>query len=129
MLAEGYHNLCVVGDADQSIYGWRGANMQNILDFKKDYPKAQVILLEQNYRSTKTILSAANDVIKNNLNRQAKTLWTENATGDKITYYRAQSETDEAIFVIRRIEAEMAEHHRKYGDFAILYRTTPIPCD
>ena len=123
MLAEGYHNLCVVGDADQSIYGWRGANMQNILDFKKDYPKAQVILLEQNYRSTKTILSAANDVIQNNQNRQAKTLWTENREGDKITYYRAQSETDEAIFVIRRIEAEIADNHRKYGDFAILYRT------
>ncbi|RDG25321.1 DNA helicase PcrA [Lacticaseibacillus paracasei] len=122
MLAEGYHNLCVVGDADQSIYGWRGANMQNILDFKKDYPKAQVILLEQNYRSTKTILSAANDVIQNNQNRQAKTLWTENREGDKITYYRAQSETDEAIFVIRRIEAEIADNHRKYGDFAILYR-------
>ena len=123
MLAEGYHNLCVVGDADQSIYGWRGANMQNILDFKKDYPKAQVILLEQNYRSTKTILSAANNVIQNNQNRQAKTLWTENREGDKITYYRAQSETDEAIFVIRRIEAEIADNHRKYGDFAILYRT------
>ena len=123
MLAEGYHNLCVVGDADQSIYGWRGANMQNILDFKKDYPKAQVILLEQNYRSTKTILSAANDVIQNNQNRQAKTLWTENREGYKITYYRAQSETDEAIFVIRRIEAEIADNHRKYGDFAILYRT------
>ena len=123
MLAEGYHNLCVVGDADQSIYGWRGANMQNILDFKKDYPKAQVILLEQNYRSTKTILSAANDVIQNNQNRQAKTLWTENREGDKINYYRAQSETDEAIFVIRRIEAEIADNHRKYGDFAILYRT------
>lgn len=123
MLAEGYHNLCVVGDADQSIYGWRGANMQNILDFKKDYPKAQVILLEQNYRSTKTILSAANDVIQNNQNRQAKTLWTENREGDKITYYRAQSETDEAIFVIRRIEVEIADNHRKYGDFAILYRT------
>lgn len=123
MLAEGYHNLCVVGDADQSIYGWRGANMQNILDFKKDYPKAQVILLEQNYRSTKTILSAANDVIQNNQNRQTKTLWTENREGDKITYYRAQSETDEAIFVIRRIEAEIADNHRKYGDFAILYRT------
>ncbi len=80
-------------------------------------------MLEQNYRSTKTILSAANDVIQNNQNRQAKTLWTENREGDKITYYRAQSETDEAIFVIRRIEAEIADNHRKYGDFAILYRT------
>lgn len=123
LLADGYHNLCVVGDADQSIYGWRGANMQNILDFKKDYPQAQVILLEQNYRSTKNILNAANAVIKNNEKRQAKTLWTENATGDKITYYRAQNEMDEAFFVIKSIEQEMRDHHRKYGDFAILYRT------
>ncbi|MCX2455558.1 DNA helicase PcrA [Lacticaseibacillus nasuensis] len=123
MLAAGYRNLCVVGDADQSIYGWRGANMQNILDFQDDYPDAQVILLEQNYRSTKTILSAANDVIKNNAKRQVKTLWTENPTGDKITYYRAQNETDEAFFVIKQIEAEMADHHRQFGDFAVLYRT------
>lgn len=123
MLADGYRNLCVVGDADQSIYGWRGANMQNILDFQKDYPDAQVVMLEQNYRSTKTILRAANDVIKNNKKRQVKTLWTENKTGDKITYYRAQSELDEAYFVIKTIEGEMADHHRRYGDFAILYRT------
>lgn len=123
MLADGYRNLCVVGDADQSIYGWRGANMQNILDFQKDYPDAQVVMLEQNYRSTKTILQAANDVIKNNKKRQVKTLWTENQTGDKITYYRAQSELDEAYFVIKTIEGEMADHHRRYGDFAILYRT------
>lgn len=123
MLADGYRNLCVVGDADQSIYGWRGANMQNILDFQKDYPNAQVVMLEQNYRSTKTILQAANDVIKNNKKRQVKTLWTENQTGDKITYYRAQSELDEAYFVIKTIEGEMADHHRRYGDFAILYRT------
>ncbi|WP_390408164.1 DNA helicase PcrA [Lacticaseibacillus jixiensis] len=123
MLAEGYRNLCVVGDADQSIYGWRGANMQNILDFKKDYQDAQVILLEQNYRSTKNILAAANDVIKNNKTRQVKTLWTENQTGDKITYYRAQSEQDEAYFIIRQIEAQTAKSKRQYGDFAILYRT------
>ncbi|WP_179396324.1 DNA helicase PcrA [Lacticaseibacillus absianus] len=123
MLGEGYRNVCVVGDADQSIYGWRGANMQNILDFKQDYPDAQVVMLEQNYRSTKTILDAANAVIKNNKTRQVKTLWTENQTGDQITYYRAQSELDEAYFVIRSIEAQMREHHRQYGDFAILYRT------
>ncbi|MFD1431502.1 DNA helicase PcrA [Lacticaseibacillus yichunensis] len=123
LLADQWQNLCVVGDADQSIYGWRGANMQNILDFKKDYPKAQVILLEQNYRSTKTILGAANDVIKNNTKRQVKTLWTENKSGEKITYYRAQSEMDEAYFVIRNIEKQMREHHRRFGDFAILYRT------
>ncbi|MFD1483647.1 DNA helicase PcrA [Lacticaseibacillus baoqingensis] len=123
LLAQGYRNLCVVGDADQSIYGWRGANMQNILDFKDDYPDAQVILLEQNYRSTKNILAAANAVIKNNKTRQVKTLWTENQTGDKIVYYRAQSETDEAYFVIRTIEAQIAKHAHQYGDFAILYRT------
>jgi DNA helicase-2/ATP-dependent DNA helicase PcrA len=123
LLAEGYRNLCVVGDADQSIYGWRGANMQNILDFQKDYKDAQVILLEQNYRSTKTILDAANGVIKHNQKRQVKTLWTQNPKGEKITYYRAQSELDEAYFVIKQIEAQMKTEHRKYGDFAILYRT------
>ncbi|QFQ91059.1 DNA helicase PcrA [Lacticaseibacillus manihotivorans] len=123
LLADGYRNLCVVGDADQSIYGWRGANMQNILDFQKDYKDAQVILLEQNYRSTKTILDAANGVIKHNQKRQVKTLWTQNSKGEKITYYRAQSELDEAYFVIKQIEAQMKTEHRKYGDFAILYRT------
>ncbi|WP_461213432.1 DNA helicase PcrA [Lacticaseibacillus sp. GG6-2] len=123
LLAEGYRNLCVVGDADQSIYGWRGANMQNILDFKDDYKDAQVILLEQNYRSTKTILDAANAVIKNNQKRQVKTLWTENPVGDKITYYRAQSETDEAYFIIKQIEAGIAKNHWHYNDFAVLYRT------
>ncbi|WP_407891651.1 DNA helicase PcrA [Lacticaseibacillus sp. N501-2] len=123
MLAEGYRNLCVVGDADQSIYGWRGANMQNILDFQDDYKDAQVILLEQNYRSTKTILDAANGVIKHNQQRQVKTLWTQNPQGEKITYYRAQSELDEAYFVIKQIEAQIRDEHRKYGDFAILYRT------
>ena len=96
MLADGYHNLCVVGDADQSIYGWRGANMNNILNFEKDYPNATTIMLEQNYRSTQTILNAANEVIANNLKRKDKNLWTENGQGDKISYYRAQSEHDEA---------------------------------
>ena len=86
MLAKANRNLCVVGDADQSIYGWRGANMENILNFEKDYPDATVIKLEQNYRSTKTILEAANKVIENNVNRKAKTLWTENAQGEKIHY-------------------------------------------
>lgn len=123
MLAAGYRNLCVVGDADQSIYGWRGANMQNILDFKKDYQDAQVILLEQNYRSTQTILDAANGVIKNNAERQVKTLWTENGRGDKITYYRAQSDRDEAYFIIRQVETMMREQGYHYGDFAVLYRT------
>ncbi|KRM73085.1 DNA helicase PcrA [Lacticaseibacillus brantae] len=123
LLADGFHNLCVVGDADQSIYGWRGANMENIMNFQKDYPDAQVILLEQNYRSTKTILSAANDVIKNNSYRQAKTLWTENSEGEKITYYRAQSETDEALYVVRQIEDAVKAKTHRLGDFAVLYRT------
>lgn len=123
MLADGYHNLCVVGDADQSIYGWRGANMQNILDFKKDYKNAQVILLEQNYRSTQTILDAANSVIKNNVSRQVKTLWTQNPKGEKIGYYRAQSDRDEAYFIIKQIEKMKRTGDYNFGDFAILYRT------
>lgn len=123
MLADGYHNLCVVGDADQSIYGWRGANMNNILNFEKDYPNATTIMLEQNYRSTQTILNAANEVIANNLKRKDKNLWTENGQGDKISYYRAQSEHDEAYYVVKKIQEQMREHGYKYGDFAVLYRT------
>lgn len=123
MLAERFKNLCVVGDADQSIYGWRGADMQNILDFEKDYPDAAVILLEQNYRSTQNILTAANQVIKNNQNRKDKNLWTENDEGEKITYYRGDSERDEARFVVENILLEMKNNSRAYGDFAVLYRT------
>ncbi|UQS86384.1 DNA helicase PcrA [Nicoliella spurrieriana] len=123
MLGEKYENVCVVGDADQSIYGWRGANMNNILDFQDDYPSAHVTLLEQNYRSTKTILKAANSVIQNNDERRDKNLWTENAVGEKITYYRAQSEADESRFVVTNIKSEMNDNHYSYGDFAVLYRT------
>ncbi|MBW1605357.1 DNA helicase PcrA [Lactobacillus sp. Sy-1] len=123
MLGERYENVCVVGDADQSIYGWRGANMNNILDFQDDYPSAHVTLLEQNYRSTKTILDAANAVIKNNEERKDKNLWTENAVGEKITYYRAQSENDESRFVVTNIKSEMEQNNYSYGDFAVLYRT------
>lgn len=123
MLADGYHNLCVVGDADQSIYGWRGANMNNILNFEKDYPDATTIMLEQNYRSTQTILNAANEVIANNVKRKDKNLWTENGQGEKISYYRAQSEHDEAYYVVKKIQEQMREHGYKYGDFAVLYRT------
>ena len=112
-----------MGDADQSIYGWRGADMQNILDFEKDYPDAAVILLEQNYRSTKNILSAANQVIENNSNRKPKNLWTENKEGNKITYYRADNERDETRFIVDRMQEEIRSNHRNYGDFAILYRT------
>ncbi len=123
LLAGRFRNLCVVGDADQSIYGWRGADMQNILDFEKDYSDAAVILLEQNYRSTKNILSAANQVIENNSNRKPKNLWTENKEGNKITYYRADNERDETRFIVDRMQEEIRSNHRNYGDFAILYRT------
>lgn len=123
LLAGRFRNLCVVGDADQSIYGWRGADMQNILDFEKDYPDAAVILLEQNYRSTKNIISAANQVIENNSNRKPKNLWTENKEGNKITYYRADNERDETRFIVDRMQEEIRSNHRNYGDFAILYRT------
>ncbi|MFL2028999.1 DNA helicase PcrA [Loigolactobacillus zhaoyuanensis] len=123
MLAQRHHNLCVVGDADQSIYGWRGADMSNIMNFEKDYPEAKTVMLEQNYRSTQTILNAANAVINNNVNRQVKKLWTENDTGDKISYYRGQNEHDEARFVVGKIQEEMEDHNFRYGDFAVLYRT------
>jgi len=123
MLAQRSQNLAVVGDADQSIYGWRGANMNNILNFEKDYPNAQTILLEQNYRSTQNILDAANAVINNNNERLPKNLWTQNGQGDKITYYRAQSEHDEANFILANIQKMRAEKQMAYSDFAVLYRT------
>ncbi len=123
LLADKFNNICVVGDADQSIYGWRGADMANIMNFEKDYSNAKVVLLEQNYRSTKTILKAANGVIQNNNNRKDKKLWTDNVEGEKITYYRAQSEHDEARFIVSTMQQQVQEKGRKYGDFAILYRT------
>ena len=123
LLAAKYKNLCVVGDAAHSIYGWRGANMNNILNFERDYPEAHTVMLEQNYRSTQTILKAANEVIANNLVRKEKNLWTENGTGDKISYYRAQNEHDESQFVVSKIQAEISEHGYHYNDFAVLYRT------
>ncbi|WP_226678595.1 DNA helicase PcrA [Mesobacillus jeotgali] len=122
LLAQRFQNLCVVGDSDQSIYRWRGADITNILSFEKDYPRASVILLEQNYRSTKKILLAANMVIQNNMNRKPKNLWTENAEGNKIMYYRADSEQGEAQFVIGKIQ-EQIRNGRKLSDIAILYRT------
>lgn len=122
LLASRFKNICVVGDADQSIYGWRGADMQNILDFEKDYPEAKVVLLEENYRSTKTILQAANEVIRNNRNRRPKNLWTQNEDGEEIVYYRANDEQDEALFVARTINQLSREGH-SHKDFAVLYRT------
>ena len=123
LLASRFKNICVVGDADQSIYGWRGADMQNILDFEKDYPQAKVVLLEENYRSTKTILQAANEVIKNNKNRRPKNLWTQNADGEQIVYYRADDELDEAVFVARTIDELGRSQNFLHKDFAVLYRT------
>ncbi|GBG94733.1 ATP-dependent DNA helicase PcrA [Ligilactobacillus salitolerans] len=123
LLAAGTRNLCVVGDADQSIYGWRGANMENIMNFEKDYPDATVVKLEQNYRSTKTILDAANSVIKNNVNRKVKNLWTENKSGGLIHYYRGVNANDEAFYVVKNIQQQLREQGRNYRDIAILYRT------
>lgn len=123
LLASKFRNLCVVGDSDQSIYRWRGADIGNILSFEKDYKDAQVILLEQNYRSTKTILQAANDVIVNNKSRYPKTLRTDNPEGEKIVYYRASDERDEARFVVNKIQHMMKTENRKLDDFAVLYRT------
>jgi DNA helicase II / ATP-dependent DNA helicase PcrA len=123
MMASRFQNLCVVGDSDQSIYRWRGADIANILSFEKDYPRANVILLEQNYRSTKTILHAANDVIQKNMNRKPKNLWTENDQGEKITYYRGDSEQSEAQFVAGKIKEMTDSGKRKFSEFAILYRT------
>ncbi len=122
LLAQGYKNLCVVGDDDQSIYGWRGANIRNILDFEKEFTEARVIKLEQNYRSTKTILDAANHVIKNNSGRKSKTLWTENQDGDGIIVYEAGNERDEATFIANEIERLKEEEGRSNSDFALLYR-------
>ncbi|HVH96586.1 MAG TPA: 3'-5' exonuclease, partial [Bacillus sp. (in: firmicutes)] len=123
LMASRFQNLCVVGDSDQSIYRWRGADISNILSFEKDYPRSQVILLEQNYRSTKRILLAANKVIANNMNRKAKNLWTDNPEGNKIQYYRGDSEQGEAQFVVAKMKELMQKGNRKWSEMAILYRT------
>ncbi|MDV2685702.1 DNA helicase PcrA [Alkalihalophilus lindianensis] len=123
MLSDKYENICVVGDSDQSIYRWRGADIANILSFEEDYPNATVILLEQNYRSTKMILQAANKVIENNFNRKPKNLWTENDPGPKIGYYGADTEQSEAQFVVEKIREATRDGSHSYSDIAILYRT------
>ena len=123
ILAARWRNICVVGDADQSIYAWRGADIRNIIDFTRDYPDAASIKLEQNYRSTKTILHAANAVIDNNERRPKKTLWTENPTGNKIIHYQAQTEHDEADYIAGVIYNRHEISHEPYGDMAILFRT------
>ena len=122
MLANQHKNLCVVGDDDQSIYGWRGANIRNILDFEKDFPDTTVIKLEQNYRSTKKILEAANAVIHNNQTRKDKTLWTENDAGSILHIYKADNEYDECRFVAEKIQ-ELEKTGRKRNEMAVLYRT------
>ena len=121
LLAGGYENICVVGDDDQSIYKFRGATIENILDFEKQYVGAKVIRLEQNYRSTQSILKAANAVIAHNSGRKGKTLWTENPSGDKIMIYEAINESDEASFVATRIFQQAKRNG--YRDIAVLYRT------
>ncbi len=121
-LAEAHRNLCVVGDSDQSIYRWRGADISNILDFEKDYPEATTILLEQNYRSTGNILEAANRVIGHNTGRKPKNLWTDKGEGSKIKVYYADSEAAEAYHVVSEIQRHVASG-RSYRDHAILYRT------
>lgn len=123
LLAGQLRNICVVGDADQSIYGWRGANMENILNFEQDYPDAKVILLEQNYRSTQTILKAANSVIEHNVNRKEKQLWSNGAVGEKVKFYRANSDSEEAQYIVQQIYQIKQDEAYKNRDFAILYRT------
>lgn len=122
MISAKYKNICVVGDESQSIYSFRGANYKNILNFEKDYKNAKVILLEENYRSTKNILNVANDIIKHNINRKDKNLWTENNEGSKVKYYRADSELDEAYHVVNEIK-NLLVNGVKRSEIAVLYRT------
>ena len=122
MVSAKYKNICVVGDESQSIYSFRGANYKNILNFEKDYKNTKTILLEENYRSTKYILNAANDIIKNNINRKDKKLWTSNSEGNKVKYYRALNEKDEAYHVTKEIK-DLIVNGVKKSEIAILYRT------
>src|SRR6266542_1126571 len=120
-LAELHRNLCVVGDPDQSIYKWRGADLRNILDFETDFPEAKIVKLERNYRSTKIILDAASAVIGNNRERKDKKLWTDRKGGDPITYCRAGDEIEEADFIVRTLRTELAEDVKR--TIGVLYRT------
>jgi DNA helicase II / ATP-dependent DNA helicase PcrA len=123
LLAAGQRNICVVGDPDQSVYSWRGADVRFILAFERDYPDATVIKLEQNYRSTQMILDAAHHVVRNNVGRTDKKLWTEKTGGELIQIYEAVSEQDEADYVATMIDRAVKEMGRRYDEFAILYRT------
>jgi DNA helicase-2/ATP-dependent DNA helicase PcrA len=122
-LAARYRNVCVVGDADQGVYSWRGATIQNILDFERDYPDAQVFLMEQNYRSSQNILAIANALIEHNQQRKPKALWTEAGDGELTVRYRADDEHDEAFFVVDEIERLRESEGYRYSDFAVFYRT------
>ncbi|NLA33627.1 MAG: UvrD-helicase domain-containing protein, partial [Tenericutes bacterium] len=122
MISKKYQNICVVGDNDQAIYSWRGANYQNILNFEKDYPNTQVILLEQNYRSTQNILKAANSVIINNKDRKDKKLWTTAEIGEQLTFYQAYDEKDEASYALQEIK-QLIDKGIPKETIAILYRT------
>ena len=123
LLAAGHRNLCVVGDADQGVYSWRGATIQNLLDFERDYPDATVFLMEQNYRSTQTILGIANALIANNRQRKPKTLWTEAGDGELAIRYRAEDEHEEARFVAEEVARLREEEGFKASDIAVFYRT------
>ena len=123
LLAEEHRNLCVVGDDDQGIYSWRGADIRNILEFEKDYPDAHVVKLEQNYRSTSNILTAAGAVVKNNRGRKDKTLWTDNPPGGKVRYYMATDEHGESALVCHEIESMAEGEGRRYDEAAVFYRT------
>lgn len=122
-LASRYQNLCVVGDSDQSIYRWRGADIKNILSFENDYPSAKTVFLEQNYRSTKSILAAANKVIGNNAGRKPKNLWTENDEGQKISYFQGATEQEEALYITDKIQELTRNKEYSPSDVAVLYRT------
>lgn len=122
-LTKHHRNLCVVGDDDQSIYGWRGADINNILDFEQDYPEAQIIKLEQNYRSTQTILKAANQVIENNPQRMPKSLWSQQGEGQSIDWLMGENELEETQKVVAQIQLQILRSKRKYQDYAILYRS------
>ncbi|MDX1935307.1 MAG: DNA helicase PcrA [Capsulimonadales bacterium] len=123
LLSGGFENLCIVGDDDQSVYGWRGADVEIILSFERDYPEAKIVKLEQNYRSTKNILDTAYHVVRNNRNRADKRLRTDNPQGEEITLHEAANEQEEGVFIAGVVQDAVRKGQRRYGDFAVLYRT------
>jgi ATP-dependent DNA helicase UvrD/PcrA len=123
LLAAKYRNICVVGDADQGVYSWRGATIQNLLDFERDYPDAEIFLMEQNYRSTSNILAVANALIEHNVHRKPKSLWTETPGGELAVRYRADDEHEEAVFVAEEVHRLVESEGHRYSDVAIFYRT------